>query len=441
MKIVIVGAGAVGSYLAERLAAAGKDVIVVESNPARAEELQASVDCLVVTANGASSQALEDAGLSGADLLIAVTSSDAVNILACQAATRIGVRTRVARVEDPTLREDLEMHGVSVTIDPVEALTRELLLLARRGGVSEVVEFADGQIGLYGGYVQPGAPLDGSSLKELRTRVKGWDWIVAALVRDDKTIIARGDSALQSGDHVLVVTSQGAEEALTLMGVEEHRAKKVFVLGATRLATLTAETMVQAGIQTVLVDIEAERFGDLAAKYDRLVVVKGDPTDPEVLASEGIANADVVFGLSGWDEVNILGCMVAKALGVPTVVSRFHNLAYVGLLAGHGIDAGVSTRLAAANEILRLVRRGTIHSVITFQDTDAEAIELQVGESSDAVGKMLSEVGLPKAAIIGGIVRGKRAFIPHGNTVVEAGDRLIAVALPKAIPAVERLFG
>jgi trk system potassium uptake protein len=442
MKIVIVGAGAVGSYLAERLAGDGQDVVVIESDPQRAEELQASVDCLVVTANGASVHALEAAGLKHADLLIAVTSSDAVNILACQAAKRIGVRTRVARVEDPTLREDLEMHGVNVVIDPVEALTRELLLLARRGGVSEVVEFADGQISLFGGYVHAGAPLDGSTLAELRQRVKGWDWIVAALVRDDKTIIARGDSELRAGDHVLVVTSaRTADEALMLMGVEEHRARKVFVLGATRLAQLAAEALVRGGMHTVLVDVEGDRFGDLAAKYDRLVVVKGDPTDPRVLSSEGVDKADVVFGLSGWDEVNILGCLVAKALGVPTVVSRFHNLEYVGLLAGHGIDAGVSTRLAAANEILRLVRRGAIHSVTTFQDTAAEALELQVSAHSHAVGKPLREIGLPKSAIVGGVVRGKKAFIPHGHTVIEAGDRLVLIALPKAIPNVETLFG
>jgi trk system potassium uptake protein len=442
MKVVIVGAGAVGSYLAERLSLEGQDVVVVESDPHRAEELQGTLDCLVIHANGASAAALEAAGLRDAGLLIAVTSSDAVNILACQAAKRIGVAKRVARVEDPTLREDLELYGVSVLIDPVEALTRELLLLARRGGVSEVVEFADRRINLFGGYVQEGAPLDGITLAELRTRVKGWDWIVAALVRDSETIIARGDSEIRAGDHVLVVTSiKSAHEALTLMGVEEHSARKVFVLGATRLAQLAAEALVKSGIHTVLVDTEADRFGDLSARYDKLVVVKGDPTDPRVLHTEGVEKADIVFGLSGWDEVNILGCMVAKALGVPTVVSRFHNFEYVGLLAGHGIDAGVSTRLAAANEILRLVRRGTIHSVTTFQDTDAEALEIQVADGSDSVGRALRDIGLPRTAIIGGIVRGGEAFIPHGHTVIEAADRLIAISLPEAIPTIEKLFG
>jgi trk system potassium uptake protein TrkA len=442
MRIVIVGAGTVGSYLAERLAIEGQDIVVIESDERSAAELQHAVDCMVIRANGASVHALEKAGVADASLLIAVTSSDAVNVLACEAGRRLGVPRSVARVQDPTLREGLQTHGVDVVIDPVEALTRELLLLVRRGGVSEVHEFAGGRISLFGGRVQPEAPLDGITLRALRQRVSSWDWIVAATVREGETFIARGDTLIEAGDHVLVVASgKSSKEALDLMGVEEHRARKVFVLGATRLAMLSAELFVKNGIHTVLVDSEAHRAQDLAARYDRLVVVMGDPTDARVLREEGVGSADVILGLSGWDEVNILGCLLGKALGVPTAVARFRRLDYVSLLAGHGIDAGVSTRLAAANEILHLVRRGTIHSVATFQDTDAEAIEFQVGDESAAIGMSLTDIGLPKSAIIGGVVRGKKAFIPHGSTVIETGDRLIAIALPDAISSVEKLFG
>jgi len=441
MKIVIVGAGAVGSHLAERLAYEGQDVVVIEVDRQRAAELQESVDCLVINANGASIHALEQAGVEDAMLLIAVTSSDAVNLLACQAGAGLGVPKRVARVQDPTLREDLEAYGVDVVIDPVEALVKELLLLVRRGGASEVVEFADGKISLFGGYVLMDSPLDGITLRELRGRVTGWDWIVGAVVRNGDTFIARGDSTIIEGDHVLVVASgESAHNALELMGVDEHQAKKVFVLGTTRLALLTAEAVVRAGILTVLVDHEAHRAEELSARYDRLVVVKGDPTDLKVLKSEGIESADVVIGATGWDEVNILGCLVAKALGAETTVARFQRIEYAALLTGHGIDAGVSTRLAAADQILRHVRRGHIHSVATFQDTVAEAIDLQVGEDSDAIGKNLHNIGLPKTAIIGGVVRGKKAFIPHGTTEIQAGDRLIAIALPEAISTIEKLF-
>jgi trk system potassium uptake protein TrkA len=441
MRIVIVGAGAVGGYLAERLAYEGQDVVVVEADGARVAALRRKVKSRVVQGNGASVHALEDAGVAEASLLIAVTSSDAVNILACQTAANLGVPQRVARVEDPALRDDLPLQGVDVAIDPVETLSRDLLRLVRRGGVSEIIEFADGQIHLFGGRVQPDAPLDGITLRALRERVKGWDWIVAALVRDGETTIARGDSMVRSGDHVLLVASgSSVDEALRLMGVEEHRAKKVFVLGATRLALLTAERFAKSGINTVLIDRDADRAKDLAGKYHRLSAVQGDPTDPELMESHGIRKADVILGLSGWDEVNIIGCLFGKALGVPTAVARFSRFEYVSLLAGHGIDAGVSTRLAAANEILRLVRRGSIRSVATFQDTSAQAIELQATRGTHAVGKTLTAIGLPKSAIVGGIVRRGKAMIPHGDTVIAEDDVVIAIALPEAIPAVEKLF-
>lgn len=441
MQIVIVGAGSVGSYLAERLSAEGQKVIVIEADASRAAALGRTVKCEVVNANGASARALEKAGVVGAGLLIAVTSSDAVNVLACQAAASLGVPRRVARIEDPALREDVLPQGVDVAIDPVETLSRELLPLVRRVGVSEIVEFAEGQVTLFGGRVQPDAPLDGIALRALRQRVSGWDWIVAALVRDGETIIARGDSMVRAGDHVLVVTSgSSTEEALNLMGFEEHRARKAFVLGGSRLALLTAGLLAEEGISTVLIAPEGMLAGADIPRHRALQVVRGDPTDPKLMEANGIRKADVVFGLSDGDDVNILGCLAGKALGVPTAIARFSRFEYVSLLTGHGIDAGVSTRLAAANEILRLVRRGRVQAVATFQDTAAEAIEIEAASGSHAVGKTLTEIGLPKSAIVGGIVRDRKAFIPHGDTRIEAGDVVIAIALPDAVPAVERLF-
>lgn len=441
MRIAIVGAGTVGSHLAARLTDEGHAVLVLEVDPVAAAELEKRVHCRVMVANGASIQAQERAGVAASDLLIAVTSSDAVNVLACGAAARLGVERRVARVQDPTLRDGLEAQGVDLVIDPVEALARQLVLLVRHSGVSEVREFADGRIGLFGGRVQRDAPLDGITLRALRQRVTAWDWIVAAKVRDGATFIARADTMVQAGDHVLVVASgKSSAEALRLMGVSEHPARRAVILGATRLAVLTAEKFADAGIETTLVDADSEACRAFTKRRGRLEVICGDPTDTRVLEGAGVAKADVVLGLSGHDEINILGCLVAKGLGVPFAISRFRRLEYVSLLAGHGIDTGVSSRLAAANEILRLVRRGTIHSVTTFQDTEAEAIELQVGAASSSIGKTLTQVSLPKSAIVGGVIRGDTAFIPHGSTVIEAGDRLIAIVLPDAVRSLEGLF-
>ncbi len=442
MRIVIVGAGQVGSHLAERLSIEGQDVVVIESDAARAAEMQSDLDALVIHGNGSSREALEEARIGDAKMLIAVTSSDAANILACQAALHFGVPLKIARVEDPDLRDGLEELGVDVLIDPTEALARDLLALVKRGGVSEIIEYGDGHLVLLGGFIPGSAPVAGHTLEELREKVSGWDWIVAALVRNGKTKIARGDTTVNAGDHVLIMAKgDKTREAIDLLGLTEHPAKKVMVVGATRLAQLTAELLAKAGFHTTIVDTEVSRCKELAAEFPNIVVVQGDATDPRLLRSEGIENVDALLALTGWDEVNILSSLVANALGVETTVARFHRLELLALLSGTGLDAAVSTRLAAANAILRYVRRGRIYSVATFQDTQAEAIDIQVDAVSKSVGMSLKEIKLPKTAIVGGVLRDNEALIPTGDMVIQSGDHVVVIALPEAISTVEKLFG
>jgi len=442
MRIVVIGAGAVGSYLAERLSLEGQDVVVIESDPKRAAEVQEEIDCLVIHGNGASDETLSEAGVDRADLLIAVSSSDAVNVLATHAGGRLGAPRRIARVEDPQLRTEAEALGVDLLIDPGEATARDLELLVRQRGVSELIEFADGRLDLIGGFISADAPVTGRTLAELRDMVDGWTWIVVAVIRDGETMIARGHTRILAGDHVLFMAeTQQTEEAFRLLGLREEAARKVTVVGATRLAELTARRMASGGIQTVLVDQEPDRVRRIVAGNQRIIGVCGDPTDPRLIQMEGVDTSDVILGLTGWDQVNILSCLVAKALGVPTAVARFHRLDLVRLLGGVGIDAAVSSRLSAANEILRFVRRGRIHSVVTFQDSDAEALEVEVGSDSRVAGQNLRDVHLSHDMIVGGLIRGETVFVPRGDTKIEVGDRLIVIALPKAIHEVERLSG
>ncbi len=442
MRIVIIGAGAVGSYLAERLSSEGQDVVVIEDDEVRAADLQERIDALVITGNGASPSILQEARIEESDLLIAVSNSDGANVLACHVGAELGVKRTVARVEDHDMREALTGLEVDFVIDPGEAAAHELVALVRQSGVSELVEFGEGRLALVGATASPTSVLTGRPLSSLRSPGSESQWVVAAVVRHGATIVAHGDTVIETGDHVLMmVHSDGVEKATELLGVRHHRIHRVLLLGSTRLAELTAEQLIQAGFEVALIDRDPDRCRRIATKHPKILVINDDPTDPDALQRLNLDSRDAVLALTGWDEVNILGCLLTKAMGVATTVARFNRIEYVNLLSGVGIDAAVSSRLIAAGAILRFVRRGRIHSVVTFNDTDAEAIELEVEGGSEADGRPLNDLGIPRGAVVGGVIRQDEVFVPRGSTVVESGDHVIVFSMPECIAAVEQIFG
>jgi trk/ktr system potassium uptake protein len=441
VRIIIVGAGAVGSYLAGRLSQDGQDVVVVEDNESIAAELQDSIDAMVIQGNGASGVTLEEAGASKSDLLIAVTSSDGANVLACHAAKALGTKMTIARIEDPEIREGSEQLGVDVVIDPSATAADEIVDIVGLGGASELIQFADGKLVMVGGTVTTGAPIAGTPLRQLRVRNAEWGWVIAALVRDGRTIVAHGDTEVSAGDHALIMTTDdNVERAARMIGLKRHDFGRAIIFGGTRLAQLTADKMSAAGLEVVLIDEDNARCQSLADKHPKALVMCGDPTDPDLAASLDLGPDDVAMALTGWDEVNLLACLVAKASGAGMTISRFHRIAYVGLLAGIGIDAAASTRLMAANAILQFVRFGEVERVVTFSDTDAEAIEMEVVEGAEAADRTLFDLKLPVGVIVGGVSRNGTTFVPDGSTVIRAGDHIIFFSLPRDIPESTALF-
>lgn len=441
MRIIVVGAGAVGSYLAERLSVEGQDVVVIEDDEQRAADLQNHIDALVIHGNGASTHTLEEVGAAKADLLIAVSNSDGANVLACHTGKQLGTATTIARIEDPEIREGADRLGVDVVIDPSATAAEELVGIVGLGGASELIQFADGKLVMVGAIVAPNAPITAGPLRQLRYRSAEWGWVVAALVRDGRTIVAHGDTTVRPGDHALVMTTDDQADAATrMLGVRRRQIDRAIILGGTRLAQLTSKAMRDAGLAVVIVDGDADRCTILASRHSEALVICGDPTDPNVLGELDLGPKDVALGLTGWDEVNLLTCLVAKASGAGLVISRFNRISYVALLSGVGIDAAVSSRLMAASAILRFVRQGEVEQVATFSDTDAEAIEIEVNPGATADGKALLDLKLPVGVIIGGISRNGTTFVPDGSTVVRAGDHIIFFALPRDIQESSALF-
>jgi len=440
VRVVIVGAGHDGSYLAERLVAEGQEVVIIEADDDKANRVQERLDVLVVHGNGASPAVLRRAGVDGAGLFLAVTDNDGANVLACRSAKALGVRRTVARVEDPDLREVSPGLGVDVVVDARVSTARQAARLAEHAGVTEYADFAGGRLSLVAGVVTPSCPAVGRTVLDLRHNVDGWHFILAAVVRGDETEIGRGETHIEAGDHVVVmVEATHVEDAIDLFGIEVEPISRVVILGGTRIAEMTAEILLSEGYEVLIVEEERERAA-LMARRCPAQILQADPTDPDFLSSLRLGRGDVVVGLSGHDELNLMGCLMASAVGAPKTIARFGHRRVAGLLRNVGIDATLSSRVAVANMILQFVRRDLIFSVATVKDTDAEALEIELVESSPSVGVQLIDLGLPRDAVLGGITRGEDVIVPKGDTTLRSGDHVVIFAKSEAIDAVEKLL-
>jgi trk system potassium uptake protein TrkA len=439
MLVVIVGAGHDGAYLAERLVAEGQDVVIVEIDEAKAAAIQDRLDVLVIVGNGASPVVLKEAGADAAGLFLAVSDRDGTNVMACHSAKKLGARRTVARVEDPELRDVAPGLGVDVIIDARESVAREVASLVRYAGVSEFAPLAGSTLVLVGGRVRPESPAVGRTVAELR-RSSTFDWSLAAVVRGGATNAGRGDVEVRAGDHaLLVVDPRHVRQTTEMLGIPRGRVRRAVVLGGTGIAALTAERLVDQGHDVVIVERDADRC-EVLSRSTRALVVQGDPADADVLQRLEIGQRDVVAGLSGYDQVNLMGCMLAVAMGAPVTIARFGKTRLARLLKNVGVDAIVSSRVAAADAILRFVRRDQILSVTTFKDTDAELIEVEVSVDSGAVGRRLADLSLPPGSVLGGVVRDGTAHIPTGEFRLEARDRVVVFAERQALDAAEGLF-
>ena len=440
MRVVIVGAGHDGSYLAERLVAEGQEVVIIEADEDKAMRIQDRLDVLAVEGNGASPAVLRRAGVDGAGLFLAVTDNDGANVLACRSAKALGVRRTVARVEDPDLREVSPGLGVDVVVDARISTARQAARLAQHAGVTEYADFAGERLSLVAGVVTENSPAAGHSVLDLRRNATGWHFILAAVVRGDKTEIGRGETRIEAGDHVVVmVEATHVENAIKLFGIDVEPISRVVILGGTRISEMTAELLLASGYEVLIVEQERERAA-LMARRCPASILQADPTDPDFLASLRLGHGDVVVGLSGHDELNLMGCLMASSLGAPKTIARFGHRSVAGLLRNVGIDATLSSRVAVANMILQFVRRDNILSVATVKDTDAEALEMELTAGSPSIGVRLIDLGLPRDAVLGGIARGDQVIVPKGDTVLEVGDHVVIFAKSEAIDAVEKLL-
>jgi trk system potassium uptake protein TrkA len=444
--VIVVGGGEVGFHLAERLSEEAENVVLIDSSPARAEDVGNRLDIMTVVGNGASLSVLEKAGIRKAKMVLAVTSVDEVNLIVSLAARRLGVEYVAARISSPDYYQKSsvlsgEALGIDLMINPERECARETLELLRSEVATDVASFADGRVNMIGLKVREGARIAGKSLRQLAAELPEHHYATAAIRRGDQTLLPRGDDTIEAGDHIYLLSPKSElDDIPQLTGYEPFKLQRVMIAGGSEEGLHIAKLLGQTGVEATIIERDRQRCLELAEALPKALVLNGDATDLELLEMEGVAGMDAFVASTGNDDTNLLTSLLAKTLGARKVVSLIDDFSYLQLIPRLEIDASVSPRLSTVNAILRDVRGERVTSVATLKGIDAEAIEFVVAEGSKIVCDRLDEVHFPPGGRLGMLVRGEEVIVPQADTEVRPGDHLVVFALPTCIHDIEKLF-
>ncbi len=450
MKIIILGAGQVGSNLAASLVSEANDITVVDVDAAKLAELQDRYDLRTIVGHGAHPSVLRAAGAQDADMLVAVTQSDETNMVACKlAAALFNIPTKIARIRAMDYMKNPQLFApenmaVDYTISPEQEITNYLRRLIDYPEALQVVDFAESRIRLVVVKARRGGPLVGQELKDLRRHLPELDARVAAIYRRDRAIVPEGRTVIEDGDEVFfIAATENIRAVMKEMRHADQSVRRVMIAGGGNIGSRLAAAL-EDDYEVKLMDLNKQRAEVLAQRLRHTLVLVGDATDEELLLQENVDEMDVFCALTNDDEDNIMSCLLAKRMGVRKVIALINRPTYVDLLQGGEIDIALSPAQATIGPLLTHIRRGDVTVVHSLRRGAAEAMEAVVHgdeKSSKLVGRRIEQVPLPEGASIGAILRGETVIIAHHDTLIRPEDHLIIfVPNKRQVPKVERLF-
>lgn len=450
MKIIILGAGQVGASVAHNLASEDNDITIVDTDPAVLQGLQDQLDLRTVNGSAPHPGVLRRAGAEDADMILAVTSSDEANMIACQVAyTLFHTPTKIARLRSAEYLTETRLFAqdaipVDVLISPERLVTNYVLRLIEHPGALQALDFAGGRVRLVGVKAYHGGPLVGHQLRTLQEHMPDVDNRVAAIFRQDGAIVPTGDTVIEADDEVFFVAAQKDIRAvMSELRRLDRPVKRIMLAGGGNVGRNLAQSL-EKNYRVKLIEARADRARYLAEHLERTIVLHGDAADRELLLEENIEDMDVYCALTNDDEANILSAMLAKRMGATKVMSLINRPAYVDLVESGIIDIAISPQQVTIGSLLTHVRRGDVVAVHSLRRGAAEAIEaIAHGDrhTSRVVDRRIDELPLPKGASIGALVRDDQVVIAHDDIVIRSGDHVILFLVDKSrIHEVERLF-
>jgi trk system potassium uptake protein TrkA len=419
--------------------------VVIDNDEVALARVREHLDVQTIQGSGSNPRILKEAGIGGAEILLAVTNSDETNLIACIFANLLAPAIqKVVRIRNEDYNEYREslaqdILNISLVTNPDVEVINSVVRLITTPQVDEITDFANGRIRLIRKQLPEDSPLNGLKLMQLPSVMKDIRMVIAAIIRKDRLIIPTGADRINAGDIIYFVCEKDElENIIQLFGNRVHPVKNILIIGGGKIGLSLAETLEKLHYNTKVIEKDLHRGEVLSAHLNRTIVLQGDGTDPELLEQENIGSMDLVVALTGDEELNILSCLLAKRLGAHKTVARINKFVYMSLVQTIGIDHIVSTRMSAVNSILHFIRRGKIISTVSIAGEEAEALEAIALEHSAIVGTPLKKLKFPKGAIILCIIRGDKVILPSGESVIRPHDRLIIMSTRQNIPEVEQ---
>ncbi len=451
MRVIVCGAGQVGFNIARYLAAEGNDVAVIDQQPDLIQKVGAQLDVQTVEGFASHPEVLERAGAADADMLIAVTYADEVNMVACQVASSLfNVPTKIARIRhqnylkrmwaDLFSRDHLPIDAIiSPEVEVARAITRRLEV----PGASDMIPLVDDKVRLVAVYCQDGCPVVNTPLRHLTGLFPDLAIELVAIVRGDRAFIPQADDQMLVGDEVYFVCDKSHQvRAMAAFGHDEPAARRVIIVGGGNIGLFLAQEIERdfPGVSIRLIESRRDRAERIAQDLNHTVVIHGDGLDADALMEANAPACELVITVTNDDEGNVLSSLLAKRVGAGRAIALINNAAYTGFVAGLGVDGVVNPRAITVSTILQHVRRGRIRAAHSLRDGFAEVLDVEALETSGLIDTEIKDLGLPQGVIVGAVVRGQDVIMPRPNTKIRAHDRVVVLARQDQVRKVEKLF-
>ena len=438
MKIVIAGAGEMGSHLARMLSGNGHDITIIDSDQKLLSEVGSLADVITVEGDSTTFAVLREASVRKCDLFIAVNHEENDNVVAAMLAKKLGARKSIARIDNN--KEMFIDMGIDYLFYPEKVAAREVINLLGHTSTTEYVDFSSGKLSLVVFRLEPASPLVGEVLTGFDDDQAPLSYRTVAITRGGQTIIPREGEQFMEGDVIYVIARQDAvREVMEFSGQSNIEIKNMMILGGSRIGIRIA-TELQDEVNIKLIDYNAEKAYRLAETLDKTLIINEDGRNTEAMMEEGLSNMDAFVAVTGRSETNILAAMLAKRMGVKKVIAEVENLNYINLAESIGIDTIINKKLVTASNIFRFTMSTDVQAIKCLTGSDAEVLEFIVKPNSPATKVRIKDLGLPEDTIIGGIVRGDKVFIAVDNMEIIPYDRVVVFAMPGSVGKVGYYF-